>query len=442
MMKKVKKINSSKRTTNANSSKDALLKWSSQLIVSLMLLLRFANSNAQTFPAPALEWQKSYWPTTHPTLGSQTREQSGEDWFYSTAVSKVSFVQNGWICAGYNTYPEWNFIESTGCLNIPVPNATEFDYGEFETNGHRKGGTVNQISFIDLDGNRLWHKNFLQGEITKIIQTSDGNFLAVGNTMSTRDIFNGNQNLFYNQTANSQTNNYFKTNTDCNGQNTRKACLIKIDPQGNLIWQKLYGMEDFVQGVSVSNELAYASWAYGYDVTEVDGKYYISGKASTLPSITHDKPTYDKNKGITSNFIMKINTDGYLLNKSNLGDNSIVSHGGTLASFKDINGIVKLAVVGESKNISTSLYSSEFYILNDALTTINSFSYNPSPNKTMRNWNIVFNSNGNLLVPLVYDCGDCWGNGYHGKGATNQLSICKFDVSTGNNFTGFPKNLK
>lgn len=435
-MKSNNKLSSINHVTNTKAT--AFLKWSCKLMFILWLVLGFTNLQAQTFPvpSPALEWQKSYWPTTHPSTVTQTREQSGEDWYYTITLSKSNGVQNGWMCGGYNTYPEWDFIESNGgCLDLPVKPASEYDFSEFETPGHRKGGVVNQISFVDLDGNRLWHKNFLQGEITRIIQTSDGNFLAVGNTMSTRDLFNGNQNLFYNQTSNTQINNYFKE-SDCNSKNTRKICLIKIDPQGNLIWQKLFGMEDFVQGTSEGiNKLAYASWAYGYDVVEIDEKYYITGKASAATSLTD----YDNNKFNTKAFIMKINADGFLLDKSFLGNASLRYHGGTIAYYKDVSNNIKIAVANETKNETTSEYSLEFNILDDALTVLNTFYYNIESDKSKRVWNITFNNNGNLLVPLVHNCGDCWSSGYHGKGATNTLSVCKFDITTGNNLAGFPK---
>jgi len=173
-------------TSNEKSKLQAYLNLGSKLMISLWLLLLFTNLQAQTpMTAPALEWEKSYWPTTHLTLGAQTREQSGEDWFYSITKSiNTNNVQNGYMCSGYNSFVNYTLAETSGCLdNTEIG---PFYCEEFEKDDHRKGMVEGMISFVDLEGNKLWHQNLREGELTKIIRTSDGNYLAVGTTMSTK----------------------------------------------------------------------------------------------------------------------------------------------------------------------------------------------------------------------------------------------------------------
>jgi hypothetical protein len=104
-----------------------------KIILYMMVVFSISINylQAQTLIAPALEWEKSYWPTTQPTLGAQTRMQSGEDWFYSITKSlNTSNVQNGYMCSGYNSFVNYSLSETTGCLdNIDV---VSFKCEEFE----------------------------------------------------------------------------------------------------------------------------------------------------------------------------------------------------------------------------------------------------------------------------------------------------------------------
>lgn len=255
-MKTNNKLSSKNYATRTKENEIAFLKWSGKLIISIFLILRVTSSIAQTMTALALEWEKSYWPTTHPTLGAQTRVLSGEDWFYSITKSLNTInEQNGYMCSGYNSFVNYSLSETTGCLNNT--DVVSFNCEEFEKVDYRKGMVEGMISFVDLEGNKLWHKNLKEGELTKIIRTSDGNYLAVGTTMSTQDIA-------YNPTS-TNPNNLFRKNIECGSfKNKRKAYLVKVDPNGEILWEYIYGLKEFASNA----QNAYTQNTLGFDVAE------------------------------------------------------------------------------------------------------------------------------------------------------------------------------
>ena len=83
---------------------------------------------------------------------------------------------------------------------------------------------------ISNTGNLIWEKNFGGSQIdkaAKLVKTSDGHFLCVGNTRSS------NKNI----TANNGGGDLW---------------VIKISTDGNMIWEKTYGGTNFDDGTSIS----------------------------------------------------------------------------------------------------------------------------------------------------------------------------------------------
>jgi hypothetical protein len=269
------------------------------------------------------------------------------------------------------------------------------------------------ISFVDLEGNKLWHKNLKEGELTKIIRTSDGNYLAVGTTMSTQDIA-------YNPTS-TNPNNLFRKNIECGSfKNKRKAYLVKVDPNGEILWEYIYGLKEF----ATNAQDAYKQNTLGFDVAEQDGFYYLTGFAINLD---HQTPR-------ENNYIIKVNENGMVQNKKFIGDLSKYGKGGTIAIFKDNTNAIKIAVGCEVINIGVTEFTARVVMLDDNLSELNVnggnyWSVNPDPTKSTRVWGIAFNSNGDLWFPVATNCDECSAS-FHGT--AEDLNVYKLNTTTGN----------
>jgi hypothetical protein len=120
---------------------------------------------------------------------------------------------------------------------------------------------------ISGDGSLVWEKNFGGSEIDEaraITPTNDGNFLIVGDTRSTdKDVTlnNGGADLW----------------------------LIKISPEGNLIWEKTFGGSSFDVARSINPTF--------------DGGYIISGSSRSLDNGF-------SNQGQNDAWLLKISSQG------------------------------------------------------------------------------------------------------------------------------------
>ncbi len=397
---------------NANTSKEksklqAYLKLSSKLIISLWLVLLFTNLQAQTFNAPTLEWQKSYWPTTHPVWGTQTRANSGEDWFYSVTKSKENGIQDGYMCAGYNTYVNTIVTDGGGCMRYD-PQDFDKECWEFETETYRKSFGIQQISFVDLDGNRKWHKNYLQGDFTKIIPCTDGNFLAIGNTRGTN-------NLAYNPSNNSS-DKFFNCNSI---SNKNKVNVTKINKDGEVIWSYIYGMEPYVGSGSSAYDLATS----GYNIVEHEGSYYFVGEAIHSATVAKNDV-----------YLMEINTNGKVIRQQVISPSGYdcrhptITKLGTGTNTKFLVAFEKYVVIN-SGNADAALYELNFDF---SVNWSNTYFTNPN---AVRTWDITINNAGEILLPVVIN-GYYRGN-FHGDG---NLKVCRIDATNGD-VIGIPTDL-
>ncbi len=232
------------------------------------------------FSQPNIEWQKSYWAETYPTSPQQPgttipflpppldqvglkgyilKELSSEDWFFMHQLSKgTDGKPDGYICGGYSEFIKYKENDRYGC-GWTSTQALIGDCNELEVDDYEKGGIKSIICKVDLSGNKIWYKTYCSGNISNIIQTSDGGYLALnGGGQSTED---GNGNLLaYNpgQTLGHVTD-YFKGGTTCimppdpNSNNNKSHLeLIKVDAMGNVQWEYMYGMEPYA-GTDGSN---------------------------------------------------------------------------------------------------------------------------------------------------------------------------------------------
>ena len=240
----------------------------------LTCLLNTGISFSQT--PPTIEWQKEYWAPNHISTGiAQTQKESDEEWFYDIEISKTNGSQNGYICAGYSKYINWQSQESDDCYNVPLSTPSSPNT-ELEFAGHVKGNSTAALSLIDSNGKTVWYNDYVVGaEFYNVIQASDGGYIAVGRTRSTKGL-NGIP-LRYNPARTThpiQFPDKFFTSSSCNSpidpsatkfSSVDKALVVKVSAAGALEWQYIYGMEQFK---NLDGRIAYTSSTIAWDIVE------------------------------------------------------------------------------------------------------------------------------------------------------------------------------
>jgi hypothetical protein len=344
-------------------------------------------SYAQTSP-PNVEWRRFDWAreipqfNDYPSLpypSSSNRnmvmmEESGEDWWYWHNNSyDLANNQDGYIACGYTSYTNYMMTEKDDGLNVKSPNLTLGNYlnncdDEFQTNTSFKGSFFQSIGKVSKNGLRLeWLKAFIGGSNYRVIQTSDGGYVAVGETYSSRYAQNNNGveelsgKLIYNRNANGTTVNDYLTFSNY-GQHVAKdhrwhASVTKVDNLGNLVWVGIYGLDNF-QNVLDSN-LQSTAW----DVQEIGGKLFVVGEAEELVDIS---ATYKKKvkhgllweiDGANGCLIQKVklSTSNNLVGNSNPNNvNSNINYSSVRKLLINGNSIVIAGVEGVSSYAGTN----------------------------------------------------------------------------------------
>ncbi len=178
--------------------------------------------------------------------------------------------------------------QDEGLLLVGATESTDFDITE------SKGSYDFWAVKLDLQGNLLWQKNYGGSEIDiayAVTKTQDGNFLLVGDTRSTDgDVTN------------------FKGAAD--------VWLVKIDGQGNLLWQKTLGG---------------ASFDTARDATTQGNGFVVTGASrSTEGDLT-------ENKGQTDFWIMQLDGTGDILWQKTIGGDDLdFGYGITVSGSRSI----------------------------------------------------------------------------------------------------------
>ena len=162
---------------------------------------------------------------------------------------------------------------------------------------------------LSSEGNLIWEKSFGGSEIDEaldITSTADGNFIVCGNTRS--------------------------NNIDVSSNNgAADIWILKITPNGEILWEKTYGGNSFEAAKSVHQT--------------TDNGFVIAGNSRS------DNNDLTKNNGQNDGWIFKINQDGILqwqtsiggsnidllMDSTQLQDGSIVAVGNTSSSDLDIS---------------------------------------------------------------------------------------------------------
>lgn len=244
-------------------------------VSAIILCLVPREVNAQSGIGPSVEWRDIMVPTFTSPWGKHyswdqglmnyvpsqvtsstpiTPATSGEDWWYAHCnLYDGSNNLIGYAAAGYNTIPNWGYEDQTGCFKAKienVPGVTEDPKPqEFETWQHRKGAPRQWIARFDRWGNMVWCRSYLPGVLYGITQAEDGSIVAVGEASANRrseDYQNPGVNqwpITYNPGL---TTSGELTGLDCStsglGQLALKNTVIKVDLNGQVVWQHFYGI--------------------------------------------------------------------------------------------------------------------------------------------------------------------------------------------------------
>lgn len=273
------------------------MKNSVQFILSLVFLSVFNWLYAQV--APAIEWQKC--------LGGIGMEE---------AFSIRQTMDGGYIVAGYSTSSDGDVLVHYGCSycddywivkvddtgNIVWRKTLGGSNGEHAwsvqptidggyivagfsgsndvdvTDNH--GGEDYWIVKLDTVGDLVWQKSF-GGEWTEqafcIQQTNDDGFIIAGYTNSIDGFFSGNHGL----------HDYY---------------ILKLDPNGNLIWQKLYGGSGYDHARSIEQT--------------TDGGFVIAGWSES------NNGDVSGNHGSRDAWIIKTDSNGLIIWQKCFGGSS------------------------------------------------------------------------------------------------------------------------
>jgi hypothetical protein len=254
-----------------------------RILATVLSLLTF-EALAQS---PEVQWQHYYFPgyhktnatfplTTLPTGFDPTKEDySGQDWTYDVKPVYENGQQIGYIGAGFSTFV--NNGSSDGCIeNGPL--GAPF-CSDFETSTYRGGNLYPKLYFVDMAGNVKWYKNYGEegaksgssGRFYSVIPLEDGGYMAVG-------IINWVEGIRYNPNgANSDGYIY-----PCTSNGVAKIYVVKVDANGNLLYQFLYGYRDNVNGDS------YDLQALGFDLIQTNNTAPSNQKSVVICGRTFD----------------------------------------------------------------------------------------------------------------------------------------------------------
>lgn len=182
-----------------------------------------------------------------------TREDGGEDWWYDVCEIFEGGILVGYGAGGYNTMPNWGFIDPLGC-RTGRPGAG-WEESEFETATKRKGELRCWIARYDLLGEMVWCRSYFAGTFYGITQDSDGSLVAVGETNYTKlGETIGTDHPFVGYNPGWANINVNMAEVDCTsgteplGVMAIKPIAVKVNLAGDLVWANCYGAtRDFGQ---------------------------------------------------------------------------------------------------------------------------------------------------------------------------------------------------
>jgi|GEM_PF-2495780 len=271
-------------------------------------------------------------------------------------------------CFGGSGNDYLNIIVQTADGGYIAAGETLSSDGDFSE--HHGGYTDGWIIKLDSNGNKLWSKCFGGSDddsLKGIIQLSDGGYIAIGSTMSTNGefsehnggrtdgwiikvssagnklwskCFGGNGNDYLSNITQTSDGGYIaagetsSTDGDFSGNHSGKTdgCMIKFDAADNKVWSKCFGGTDYDSLTDI--------------IQTIDGGYMASGYAKSNDGDVSDS------HGDYDGWIIKVNSSGnkewskcfggsnidYLYKLLQTSDNGFCTVGYTKSNDGDVSG--------------------------------------------------------------------------------------------------------
>ncbi len=385
-------------------------------------------------PPPGISWKRSdriqeYPPFVHVPV-TQELKMASEDWWYDHKNSYENGIVdpakfNGFITCGYSQYRNIEFEEQNGCeqqeLGTVLTHCNdELDFTNFNP-GRYNSHSFQTIARFDVFGNMLWYKTFNRSWFIRIIQSSDGNYIAVGPTISTEDLNKGAP-IYYNPGQNGCCNAFGINGIPCMSFITqsgeRKVNVVKIDPDGNVIWNYLYGVRDINQ-TDFEKDKHWAMDLVEFNTDERGPTIRIVGKVEQHNE-NFDKAFFIDINSMDGTFIQVYNSPS--LSGGNKTWNAIERRFDSGVDYLAVVGVEEYAV--NNKEINVNLFEES----NTTAICENNYSIGSgTPNNNVTD--LCFDSNGDLLIPVIYNCNSCNGAGDNeGEAAVFRIDPCNTTI--------------
>lgn len=416
----------------------------------LYIFVIFANF-LQGQVAPGIEWRVSNWSPRGLNGNFQTREQSGEEWWYSHKnVYNSSGTHTAYVTVGYTSlvsdvtnFADAQLLYNEG-LDSPYNPITSSAYNysvlpegcsDRDYLGEHRTPPRGNIGMNDLNGKMIYCKPKTIGALEEVIQDplQPNYFYVVGVHLGVKPYKNKNSFIPYNPTA-SNPANYFSLQAMGLVKYTNDAehlYVAKIDAAGTVIWEGLYGLPNY----SVSPLAAYEMESYGNDIIKSsNGNLIVTGLAQTEDA--PDNASYP--------IVMEIEPNtGFLIKKTTLNINTPllgpisnpvkgVVTGGIGRSLVEIGNsrIYAVAITSYFANTDYRDFNNAFvWALNENLVPTTSWPENPvrfsgtGPLYNSNIWEIKYHKGlKQLLIPVALNCYNCRWAGYNsGEGFIYRL---------------------
>ena len=432
------------------------LRGSAKILICLLAAQLIVAHSASAQQAPAVDWQRTDWYPTLPWGPSQSQAQSGEDWWYDHKNSYVvptssNPIPNGHICAGFSSYANLLLGDESGSggCNQPSWDPHSPFCEDFEDGTHRRGTIQATLALIPPNGGpATWFKMYNDGTFYRVIQTSDGGYLAVGHTAATRTGGSTGAPFLYNPNQSAgQVTDQFGVNMGCQqpGENRGHMMLVKTDSSGNVQWQYLYGMQAYRDSNGNPDPVsAYKSDADPSGLIETDsGNIRIVGNA---PDPNAPQYPCGGQQILRRAFMMEVNGQtGYWNWGAFYGPTTAPSNFAAITKYGTGSNL-KYAVSGTemqphgSPNAYTGcdLWQEAYVILFDSTgpppTQIWKKGGFPNSQATFsqRTDDIQISTSGNILFPIIIDCQGCLYSGYN----SGEAQVYRLDPNNNGNILG------
>lgn len=428
-------------------------------ITLIFFIIIISNSFvSQQFDSPPIEWRSVDW-AMRDINGNNVfdPETTGEDWWYKHINVYDQGKHIGYLAVGYATWvltpdnlSDYNNFYSAGCYQTDASQviaAENPDLGQLEEVGHYKGGVKGLAAFYDLKGKIKWCFPYTIGDLQDAVQVNGG-FVVVGVNFTSESLRSSNS-LPYNKTPGNPADYFdncidFDNDSEIDNLNS-KLYMMKIDMDGNVIWEGIYGTVDY----SDYNE-AYEARSTGYGIAKVDGGVVAVGE-------TREVQTFLGADNLTqSSYLVKVDDNGNKVSERVIpadyaGFKTSLDYGTTYQVNSIATGIksksdTELLLYGLNVEVfqgalppNTVNFQNHHrgYIraIDENLNDVVSWGTNPvflesydQVNKNSKIWDGGYHSgNDEYLVPVIQDCEFCLFAGQN----EGQFYLKRYNATTG-----------